>query len=113
MAATNVFRPVGPTIALSVTASSHAAVALQFTTSDQVNFAACINTGTVAVAVTFSVAGTASTLPVDGTPGSFMLPASMQQPIVLAIPAGAVQVTAIGAAAGPSLVYITPVGDQS
>ena len=77
---------------------------------------ACLNAGAVAVAVRFTgnnVAGIAATFPSDGTPGDFVLPPAMQLPIVISIPAGVVQVTAIGISAGPSLVYITPVGDQS
>jgi hypothetical protein len=107
------FRPAGQTVALSVGATSHAAVAVNFNTPDAANWVSCINAGAVAVAVRFSVAGTAATLPVDGTPGDFLLPAAMQVPITIPLPNAAqgapCQVTAIGAAAGPTLIYVTPV----
>lgn len=118
MANTSVIRTGGKTVALSVTASAHAAVQLTATTNDQINYVACLNTGAVNVAVRFSQLSTdAATLPVDGTPGDFLLPALMEFPIVLACPTINMQkpcyVTAIGAAAGPSLVYFTPSVDQS
>jgi hypothetical protein len=118
MANTSVIRNGGKTVALSVTASAHAAVQLTGNTNDQINYVSCLNTGAVSVAVRFSQLSTdAATLPVDGTPGDFLLPAAMQLPIVLACPPINMQnpcyVTAIGAAAGPSLVYFTPAVDQS
>ncbi len=114
MAATAVLCPVGPTVALSVVATSHVAVPLTFATPDVVNFASVLNLGSVAVAVKFSVAGSAAVLPIDGTStGDFVLPPAMQFPVVLRIPAGAVQVTAIGATSGPSIIHVTPMADQS
>lgn len=108
-----VFRAAGPTIGLSVAATSHAAVPLTVTSNDTTTYCALLNTGTVAVAVTLSVAGTASTLPGDGTTGSFVLPAAMFMPLVVPLPSATqtnpCQITAIGAAAGPSLIYATPV----
>lgn len=107
-------RPGGQTLALSVVATAHAAVPVVLNTSGEVaNFIAFLNTGTVAVAVKLSVAGTAPVLPVDGTPGDFTLPPLMVLPISIPLPnpvqGTACQLTAIGAAAGPSLVYATPV----
>ena len=118
MANTSVIRNGGKTVALSVTGSAHAAVQLTATTNDQINYVSCLNTGAVNVAVRFSQLSTdAATLPSDGTPGDFLLPALMQLPIVLACPPINMQspcyVTAIGAGAGPSLVYFTPAVDQS
>jgi hypothetical protein len=116
---TLVYRPAGPPVALSVTASSHAAVSLSDSVNDQANYAACVNTGAVAVAVTISQTGVASTFPVDGTPGnagSFVLPPAMQVPVVLPLAIGPQafgQITAIGAAAGPSIIYVTPIIMQS
>jgi hypothetical protein len=53
-------------------------------------------------------------LPVSGsTTGNFVLPASMTQPIVLAVPASPFYVRMIGSGSGPSIVYVTPAGDQS
>ncbi len=113
MANTSIYRQIGQTVALSVTASSHVAVPITTYANDVLNFVTCLNTGAVAVAIRISQTGTAATLPVDGTPGDFLLPAAMNQPIVISIPQKNPQITAIGAAAGPSLIYITPIGDQS
>jgi hypothetical protein len=111
--ATIMLRPLGPTVALSVVATTHAAVPLAVAGNEMLCYAACLNLGTVAVAVHFSPTGEAAILPVDGTPGEFILPPLMTAPIVLNIPSPTVQVTAIGATAGPSLIYITPVAIQS
>ena len=114
MANTSVLRLAGKTTAISVTASSTSATIVEDQTNDQVNFAAFLNTGSVAVAVKMGDANVgAAVLPVSGTPGDFLLPASMSSPIVLACPTVPFYVRMIGAAAGPSLVYVTPVGDQS
>ena len=113
MANTSVIRQTGQTIALSVVATSHAAVPLVNQANDILNFICCLNTGAVAVAIRISQTGTAAVLPIDGTPGDFILPAAMNQPIVISVPQKNPQITAIGTAAGPSLVYITPMGDQS
>jgi len=113
MAQTSIIRLDGQTIALSVVATSHAAVNVVSSTNDIVNFVSCLNTGAVPVAIRFSQAGDAATIPVDGTPGDFLLPAAMNFPVIISMPQRNPKVTAIGTAAGPSLVYITPVGDQS
>lgn len=113
MAGTPAFRPAGPTVALSVVATSHAAVALVATTPDVVNYCALLNAGAVVVAVKISQNGAAATLPIDGTPGDFILPPLMQYPIVIPIPTTTPQITAIGATAGPTLIYATPVVYQS
>jgi hypothetical protein len=114
MANTSVLRLAGKTTAISVTASSTSATSVEDQTNDQVNFAAFLNTGSVSVAVKLGDANVgAAVLPVSGTPGDFLLPASMSSPIVLACPTVPFYVRMIGAAAGPSLVYVTPVGDQS
>jgi hypothetical protein len=114
MANTSVLRVVGKTTAISVTASSTTATIIDDQTNDQVNFASFLNTGSVAVAVKLGDANVgAAVLPVSGTPGDFVLPAGMTTPIVLACPTLPFYVRMIGAAAGPSLVYVTPVADQS
>ncbi len=114
MANTTVLRVVGKTTAISVTASSTSATSIDDQVNDQVNYASFLNTGTVAVAVKLGDANVgAAVLPVSGTPGDFLLPAAMTFPIVLACPTVPFYVRMIGAAAGPSLVYVTPVADQS
>lgn len=112
MSGTPVYMPAGPTLALSTVATAHAAVPVALFDNTVANYAACINTGTVAVAIKLSVAATAPVLPVDGTPGDWVLPPLMTLPIVIPLPnpvqGTACQVVTIGAAAGPSLVYVTP-----
>jgi hypothetical protein len=113
MAGTPAFRPAGQTVALSVVATSHAAVLLTTFTPDVVTYCALLNPGAVAVAVKISQNGAAATLPIDGTPGDFILPPLMQFPIVIPIPTVTPQITAIGATAGPTVIYATPVVYQS
>lgn len=113
MASTSIMRPIGPTQALSVTNTIHTPVLLTLFTNDQCNFMAAINVGTVAVAYKVSQTGVNAVLPVDGTPGDFVLPPLMEFPIIISIPALNPQVTAIAAAIGPTMCYFTPVGDQS
>lgn len=112
-----VFRLGGPTVGLSVVATSHAAVPITVTTNDYASFVSLLNTGAVAMAVRLSVAGTAATLPGDGTTGDFVLAAAMQAPLILPLPSPAgvspCQITAIGTAAGPSLLYVTPLIAQT
>ena len=115
MSNTTVLRPVGVTTAISVAGSSTTATQIKASTNDQVNYASFINTGATYVAVSLGDANVgAAVLPVSGsTTGNFVLPASMTVPIVLAVPASPYYVRLIGSAAGPSIVYITPVGDQT
>lgn len=116
MSNTIVLRLQAQTTALSVGATAHAAVTVSSVGNNQVNYAAFLNAGANSVAIEISPIGitaTTATLPVDGTNGSFVLPPLMTQPIVLATPANNFQVSAIGSASGPALVYITPVGNQS
>ena len=114
MAGTSVIRTAGQTVALSVTASSTSATLIDDSTNDQVNYASFLNTGSVVVAVKWGDANVgAAVLPVSGTNGDFVLPAGMTSPIVLAVPTTPFYVRMIGASAGPSLVYVTPVADQS
>jgi hypothetical protein len=121
MAGSWVYRYVGPTYALSVSNSSHAAVTVTSGTNDQANFAAFLNTGTNAVLIMVTqatVAGAPSAvLPTDGTGnsqiGSFVLGAAMDEPMLVAVPTGSFSCTAIGTAAGPSSVYINYCDPQS
>jgi len=116
MSNTTVFRLQAKTTVVSVTASAITPVTVTSVGNNQVNYAAFLNTGSTSVAIEISplgVTATTATLPVAGTSGSFLLPPLMTQPMVLATPANNFQVSAIGSAAGPALVYITPVGNQS
>jgi len=122
MAISMVVRPIGPTWMLSVAATSHAAVTVTQTGNDQFNYAMFTNTGPNPVGILISPqSAPAAVLPVDGASSSacsFVLPALMTQPMIVAVPlqgypAGQFSVTAIGTAAGPAVVYITLTGDQS
>jgi hypothetical protein len=116
MSITTVLRLQAKTTVVSVTASAITPVTVTSVGNNQVNYAAFLNTGANSVAIEISPTGvtaTAATLPAAGTPGSFLLPPLMTQPMVLATPANNFQVSAIGSASGPALVYITPVGNQS
>ncbi len=121
-----VIRPLGPTAALSVANTQHAAVAITGVPNEVSNFAAFTNPGTTDICVMVmplqigGIAPTAPALafPVDGTPtvpNSFILPHGMIAPLIVAVPNsnGGFAVSAIGSGAGPSVMYVTPVGDQS
>lgn len=121
MATLIVLRNIAPTYAASVTASSTSAATIPVDNAEIMALAAFLNIGSAAVAVNIVATGAAGTataasavFPVVGTPqaGTFVLPPLMTVPMVMAVPNG-FSYTMIGAAAGPSLVYITPVGIQS
>jgi hypothetical protein len=112
MSTSIVVKPIGPTMGLSVVGSSHAAATLTYTGTDTVNWLNIVNTSvTVAVAVKLSIAGTAAVLPGDGTVGDYLIPPMGN--VTLPAPQGqigsAVQVTAFGTAAGPTLIGVTAV----
>jgi len=109
---TPVYRPSGPTIGISVTNSSHAAVQVSTTDGTQPSYALFVNpstTLTVYVTVGSTSGVAAATVPTDGGAGSFALGPTQQ--IVMPVPyaSGSFWVTAIGSAAGPTLLTVTPV----
>jgi hypothetical protein len=129
MSFSEALRVVGPVVTLSVGIGAHAQITVKPFDggNDQVNYAAFQNTGATTVAVTVAPATTTTiqtpVFPVDGTnqgkSGEFVivLAPAMQLPQVYAVPGSGggagFNVAAIGSAAGPSIIYITPVGDQS
>ena len=117
MSITTVLRIAGQTTALSVAGTAHAAVTVSSVGGNVLsNYASFLNVGANSVAIEISPVGitaVTATVPADGTPGSYILPPLMTRPIVLAVPANTFQVSAIGSASGPALIYITPVSDQS
>ena len=115
MANTSVLRPAGVTNAISVGATSTAAVLIDDNTNDQVNYTSFMNTGSTLVAVKMGDANVgAAVFPVSGsTTGDFVLPANMTAPLVLACPTTPFYVRMIGSGAGPSIVYVTATADQS
>ena len=111
-----VLRNVGATSVISVTAASSTAITIgPASSNDMMNFCSFLNTGATIVSLTLAANGTApaSVAPAAGVPQTvIVLPASMVMPVIYATPQS-FSVTAIGSAAGPSLVYITPVAAQS
>lgn len=106
-------RPNGQTYALSITNTAHAAVTVSAIDTDQPGYANLLNLGSVAVALTFAPAGSSGintpAFPVDGSPSAtIVLPPNMTQPLQVTTPGAAFIVSGIAAAAGPALVYITP-----
>jgi len=119
------YRPLGPTVALSVTASAHTPVAVLCNVSEQPYFAGLLNTGALPVYVSLmplSQTGAAPALtgtntpvfPVDGTSTSItngiLLPPLMEIPILIAAPTGfnGFAITAIASGAGPTIIYVAP-----
>jgi hypothetical protein len=115
MAASSVQRNAGVTTAISVTATSSAAILIDDNTNDQINYVALLNTGSTTVAVKFGDANVgAAVFPVSGTTtGDYVLPPLMTVPLILACPTTPFYVRMIGSVAGPAIVYATPVADQS
>jgi hypothetical protein len=135
MAVSVVYKAVGPTVALSVANALSAATAVlsQAGGSEMITHASLINSGTTVISIAFGplTPGTASaapaaqavypvpTFPISGTSTStataYILPASMTQPLVVPVPNGSqgFSFQAFGSAAGPSIVYVTPMTSQS
>ena len=112
MAISSTIRSIGKTTAVSVGASATSEVLINSSTNDQNTFVSLINTGATSVAVKFGPTGlSAPVLPVSGsTTGDFVLPPSMKNAIIFEVPTTPCYVRMIGSAAGPSIVYVTPVG---
>lgn len=93
------------TFALSVTGSnSQATTPAGFTQGGAV--AQIYNSGSVTVQVVFGVGAQTAALPVPGTPaaGYIIAPGAL---MCVGIPANADSFAAIGAGAGPSVIYVT------
>jgi hypothetical protein len=105
------FRVVGKTTAVSAGASATSEALVNNDPNIQCNFVSLINTGATSVAVKFGPTGVgAPVLPVSGsTTGDFVLPPSMNDAILFGIPTTPTYVRMIGSAAGPSIVYVTPI----
>jgi hypothetical protein len=115
MSVTYTFRALGPTVALSVGSTSSPVVGVNLFagSSESCNYVALLNSGTTAVFV--SIAGNgqpapAAVVPLAGAPANVIaLPPLMIEPLVWAAGAAPFSVAAIGAAAGPNTIFITPV----
>lgn len=107
MVNTNVMRYSGRTYALDLTTSASAATLIEATTNDQTNYVSLLNTGTGKAAVEFSNSSTVTTptIAATGASGSFVLPASMNFPLLVAAPKAPFYIKAISS--GTNTLYIT------
>jgi hypothetical protein len=118
MATLNSYRFVGPTTAITVTASSSTSVTINPTGNDQVNYCAFLNTSGNPVAITISpvllggsVTAPTALLPTGGNKSqSFILGINMSQPTVLAVPPN-FAITTVGTAG--TTLYVMPVIDSN
>lgn len=86
----------------------HTPVPLEAYMGSQPNYVALINPGDLPVAIKVSKNGAEAVWPMDGTPGDFVLPPYMQQPIVIGMQTGSL-ITAIGITTDSVIVFATPV----
>jgi hypothetical protein len=107
MVNTSVMRPSGRTYALNLTTSASAALEIAATTNDQTNYVSLLNTGTGVAAVELSNSSTVTTPTVasTGNSGSFVLPAAMTYPLLIAAPKAPFYIKAISS--GTNTLYIT------
>jgi hypothetical protein len=113
-------RPIGPTTMVSVGATSTTAQIVPAIQNDQMEFCAFLNTGATTVHINIVPLGNAQTAvaPAAVIPTAtvsqpvIVLPPSMPAPLIFDVPNG-FSYTAIGSAAGPSTVFITPIATQS
>lgn len=114
MAGSTVQRNAGQTYVFTVTTTPHAAVQINDTTNDQVNYTSFLNTGTAVCAVRWGQSnvtlGNAS-IASDGNAGDYVLPGNMTSPLILATPTTPYYLTVTGA--GNTTLYVTPAADQS
>ena len=118
MANTSAFRFVGPTTAITVTASSSSPVTITPNGNDQSNYCGFLNTSANPVAITItpkplgsSATAPAAVLPSGGnTSQSYVLGVSMSEPTVLAVPPS-FSITTIGSVG--TTLYVMPMVDQN
>ncbi len=113
-----IYKFAGPTSTLTVsTTPVSATVATTQGGGEQANFAAFLNTGSTlaAVAIAPSSGGTITAVfptTVASAPG-FVLPALMNQPMLVAVPANSFFVSAITNSSVAPVIFITPAVAQS
>ena len=107
MVNTSVMRPSGRTYALNLTTSASAALLIEATTNDQTNYVSLLNTGSGVAAVELSNSSTVTTPTVasTGNSGSFVLPATMTFPLMIAAPKAPFYIKAISSST--NTLYIT------
>jgi len=103
----SVIRVSGRTYALDLTTSASTALLIEATTNDQANYVHLLNTGTGVASVEFSNSSTVPTpiIASTGNKGSYVLPASMNYPLIIAAPKAPFYIKAISS--GTNTLYIT------
>jgi hypothetical protein len=107
MVNTSVIRISGKTYALDLTTSASSALQIVATTNDQTNYVQLLNTGTGVAAVELSNSSTVATpaIPTTGTgSSSYILPAAMNYPVLIAAPKAPFYIKAISS--GTNTLYI-------
>jgi len=110
MVNTSAMRPSGRTYTLDLTTSASAALLVEATTNDQTNYVSLLNTGTGVAAVEMGNASSTVKTPAiatTGNAGSFVLPANMNFPLVIAAPKAPFYIK--GISSGTNTLYITAV----
>jgi hypothetical protein len=103
-------RPSGRTYALNLTTSASSALLIESTTNDQTNYVSLLNTGSGVAAIEMgNASGTVATPAIasTGNAGSFVLPAAMTFPLVIAAPKAPFYIK--GISSGTNTLYITAV----
>lgn len=103
----SVMRLSGRTYALDLTTTPSAALQIEATTNDQTNYVHLLNTGTGVAAVEFSNSSTVTTPSIasTGNNGSYVLPAAMNYPLIIAAPKAPFYIKAVSS--GTNTLYIT------
>ena len=115
MAITTVFRPIGPTTAITTSTTSSTAVTISASGNNQMDFCAFLNTGSTPISINIvpvvdGVGSAGAAVFPNSTPNTnIVLGINMQQPMVVAVPQ-VFSLTALGTASGT--LYVTPVDNQ-
>ena len=108
---TSVMRPAGKTYRLNLTTAASATLLIEESrTNDQTNLVSLLNTGTGVAAVELANASgsiVSPTVATTGTSGSFILPAAMTYPMLIAAPPAPFYLKA--QSTGTNALFITPV----
>ena len=103
-------RPTGPCYALDLTTAASTALLITPSTNTQTNYVSLLNTGTGKAAIEMAPASANLATPSiasTGNSGSYVLPANMILPLVVAAPSGPFYIQAISS--GTNTLYISPV----
>lgn len=107
---TSVMRLSGRTYRLDLTTSASTTLLIEDTTNDQTNLVSLLNTGTGVASVEIANASASvltPTIATTGNAGSYVLPAAMQNPIIIAAPPAPFYIK--GISSGTNSLFITPV----